>query len=66
MNLPMDFIHDCLWSYGRLILPTWKRDMHGERRWVAYFFGNRWYGEKKGFRLTDVNGFHNCSSTGIR
>jgi hypothetical protein len=59
MNLPFDIIHDPLNSYGFLLLPTWKRDSRGERRWLAFF------PEWGPFCLTDIDGFHNCRETEV-
>lgn len=66
MNIPLDYIHDPLWSYGRLLfpLPYYKRDRWGKIRWLAYFKGKRPFGKPKGFRITDFNGFHNCRKYG--
>jgi len=58
MNLLFHYIHDCRWSYGRLLFPTWKKDRHKKLRWVGWFEGY-------GFRITDKFGFHNCTWTGI-
>lgn len=58
MNLPTNNIHDPLSGYGWLVIPTLKKDRYGNRVWLARF-------KDHGFRLTDYNGFHNCTKTGV-
>jgi len=61
MNLLSHYIHDCRWSFGRLLFPLFwlKKDITLNRfRWLAYF-------KDYGFRVTDKYGFHNCTRTGI-
>ena len=61
MNLPFNYIHDCLSSFGRLLFPLFwlKKDINLNRiRWLAYF-------KDYGFRITDRFGFHNCTETNI-
>lgn len=58
INLTCHKIHDPLSGYGRLILPMPNKDIYGKSRWVAWF-------ENHGMRLTDINGFHNCTATSV-
>ena len=54
MNRPSDKIHDTLSGSGYLLLPTFKKDIYGARKWLARF-------KMYGIRQTDCNGFHNIT-----
>jgi hypothetical protein len=57
MNIPGDSIHDALYGFGRLLIPTFKKDRFGNIKWLAFFAKNY---TKQRIHVTDLNGFHNC------
>lgn len=74
MHLPFQKIHDSLWSYGRLLIPWFGKDRWGNRRWIAFFnkirpmyirIDSKFFISPIIIRRTDINGFHNCTKTGI-
>jgi len=58
MNLPFNYVHDCLHSYGNILFPVPSFDRYNKMRWVGIF---KWK-----LKITDKFGFHNCTMTGIK